>query len=413
MDKKQLLNYGIIFLLVYIVLSVFIFPREAERVPTGADFDVVSTSKEYEQGSLVAIKISNNTEHDATILNDCPSEPLAVQGRIKGEWQSVTHVADMNCEDTADTVIPAGSEVTIDYRNWNNGLFNELGLYKVAADITVESDASLGGTYESNEFEIKPQGFLGYIWTAGFYQPIFNALIGIASVIPGHDLGWAIVILTILFRTVLLIPSQRAMKSQRRLQEIQPKLNKIRDKYKGNQEKIAQETMMLWKQHKVNPMGSCLPLLIQLPILIGLFYVIQTGLSPDNTHLLYGGLKGFSLLDIQTNFLGILELTEINFIALPLLVGGLQFAQMKLAMMRRKKKDEEKSDKKKSEMEMASKMMVYFMPVLIAVFTASVPAGVGLYWMVSTLYGIGQQLVVNKQVEDEASSVKVIKSNKS
>jgi YidC/Oxa1 family membrane protein insertase len=178
---------------------------------------------------------------------------------------------------------------------------------------------------------------------------------------------------------------------------------------------IAKETMALWKEHKVNPLGSCLPLLIQFPFLIAIFYVIQTGLSPNNVYLLYGPLKEFSLLSIDVNFLGILDLTKINAFALPIVVGGLQFFQMKLAMMRNKKRKEEKENKKKdkkkgkgAEMEMASQMMIYVMPVMIALFTASLPSGVGLYWSASTIFGIVQQLVVNRQVATEDVKVRVV-----
>ena len=89
---------------------------------------------------------------------------------------------------------------------------------------------------------------------------------------------------------------------------------------------------------------------------------------------------------------------------------------MKLAIMRKEKQTphQPKSDKKeqKSEMEMANQMMIYIMPVMIAVFTASVPAGVGLYWIMSTVYGIAQQLIVNKQVEEEKTKVEVLSTKK-
>jgi YidC/Oxa1 family membrane protein insertase len=232
--------------------------------------------------------------------------------------------------------------------------------------------------------------------------------------VPYNDLGLAIILLTILIRTILLIPSQKALKSQRKMNELQPKLAKIKEKYKDNQEMIAKETMALWKEYKVNPFGSCLPLLIQFPVLIALFYVIQNGLNPDNSYLLYEPLKHFSLHNINIIFLGILNLTKINNFILPLIVGGLQFLQMKLTLVTKKdKKAQDKQDKTEkkaqgSEMEMAGKTMMYVMPVMIALFTASVPAGVGLYWSVSTTYGIVQQLVVNKQVDEEKVKIKVL-----
>ncbi|HLG25597.1 MAG TPA: YidC/Oxa1 family membrane protein insertase, partial [Candidatus Gracilibacteria bacterium] len=320
------------------------------------------------------------------------------------EWQPVTKNVTLDCSTTADTILEPGQETTIQYTSWAHSIFGETGIYKISATIDVPDDATKNSVIESNEFEIKPEGFLGTLWTGGFYQPIYNVLIFLISIMPGHDLGLAIILLTIIIRTILLIPSHKALKSQRKLQELQPRLNHLKEKHKDNQEALAKETMLLWKEHKVNPFGSCLPLVIQLPVLIALFYVIQSGLNPDNAYLLYGGLQGFSLSNINVNFLGILDLTKINSIILPLLVGGLQFVQMKLAMMRTEKKKKDApadKEKKKSEMEMANQMMIYFMPIMIALFTASVPSGVGLYWCVSTLYGIAQQFVVNRQVSGE------------
>ncbi len=406
----NILQYVVVFLLVYMTINFFF--NGNQEPASGNDFDV-SVNKELSQNELVTVKVKNNTDFEAIIEDNCPNEPLTVSKKVNGEWQTVQATRE-DCEDAADTTIAPGQEATVSFSGWNYELFNELGTYKVAADIKVPDSPDKSKIFESNEFEVKEQGWFSFLWTVGFYQPIFNALIYITSVLPGNQLGFAIIILTIIIRTILLIPAHRSMKSQRKMQELQPKLNKLREKYKDNQEALARETMALWKDHKVNPASSCLPLLIQLPFLIAIFYVIRSGLSPDNVHLLYEPLKDFSFSAINTNFLGILELTQVNTYVLPLIVGGLQFSQMKLAMIRNKKKaatdSPEKEKKKKApEMEVANQMMVYFMPVMLALFTASVPAGVGLYWSTSTLYGIAQQFVVNRQVQEETSSVRVIK----
>jgi YidC/Oxa1 family membrane protein insertase len=169
--------------------------------------------------------------------------------------------------------------------------------------------------------------------------------------------------------------------------------------------------MALWKEAKVSPFGSCLPILLQFPFLIAVFYAIKDGLNPDNSYLLYKQYADFTFHEINVNFLGILDLTKINLYVLPILIGGLQFAQMKLMMAKKTKKKVENGEKKeKNEMEMANSMMIYMMPVMIAVFTASVPAGVGMYWGTSTIYGIIQQMIVNKTPIQESKndpSVKV------
>jgi hypothetical protein len=209
MDKKKILNYIIIFLLVYITMSFFMKPGEDQNTPSGQDFDVATSKKEYGLNEIVDIKIKNNTEYDAIIKNECPQEPLNILKKQQGEWGNITNSAEMNCKDKSDTVISPDQEITIRYDFWNNALFGELGTYKIAADLQVPDDVSKSITLESNEFEVVPQGWFGYVWTAGFYQPIYNALIFITSVIPGHNLGLAIILLTIIIRTILLIPSHR------------------------------------------------------------------------------------------------------------------------------------------------------------------------------------------------------------
>lgn len=462
MNKNKFINFAITFLLVYLIVGFFTKGNTQQAVTNG-DVTLTTTKNEYGQDETVIVKIKNNTNKIATIKNDCPGEPLNVFANNQGQWVQKNNTATIKCDDTADLVIKPGDESQVTYLSWNHALFANLGKYKISALVNLQpiaADPASGSqttvdsvtqsssqttaestqavsqqsqtmgtgttqqtqaaaansqpttkTFESNEFQINTQSWFNSLWTTIFYQPIYNTLIFITGNIPFHDLGFAIILLTIIIRTLLLIPSQKALKSQRHMQEIQPKINHIREKYKDNQEMIAKETMAIWKEHKVNPFGSCLPLLIQFPVLIGLYYVIQSGLNPNNTYLLYSFLKNISIADVNTNFLGIMDLTKINQFVLPLIVGGLQFMQMKLALMRNdnKKQKDDKAEKKPADsMQAASQMMVYFMPVMIALFTASTPAGVGLYWSTTTLYGIMQQLVVNKQVEAERSGVTVI-----
>ena len=147
-------------------------------------------------------------------------------------------------------------------------------------------------------------------------------------------------------------------------------------------------------------------MLLQFPFLIALFYVIKGGLNPDNAYLLYTQYGDLGLQNINVNFLGLLDLTKRNFYVLPLVIGGLQFFQMQLAMAKKSKKN----GKQSNEMAMATNMMTYVMPVMIAVFTASLPAGVGIYWGTSTSYGIVQQIFVNKGplTDSKEPKVKVI-----
>jgi YidC/Oxa1 family membrane protein insertase len=164
--------------------------------------------------------------------------------------------------------------------------------------------------------------------------------------------------------------------------------------------------MKLYKEHGVNPCGSCLPILIQMPILIAVFQVLQVKNSIDNAKYLYPFLTGFDFEKIQTSFFWVNDLIEPERIVLPILVGLSQFVsvwlmQRKAAQMKPKKP---KTDKKGSvnpmeEMEMATKMMTYVLPFMVAWFAYTYPAGLALYWFVSTLFSILQQFLLQRHKE--------------
>lgn len=392
---NQVLTFAVIFLAINFIFNTF-FNKPVEN-KTGLIF--VAEHQSYGQNDLVTARIENYTDKDITIKSTCPNAPLQVEKLTNGEWQAKTAIAKVNCQHYPDITIAVGQKHIFNFKSWNHDLFSELGNYKIKLDLD-------GKTLETNQFEVVPPSFFSWIWNTLIHQPIYNALIFFASITPTHDLGLAIILLTILIRTILLIPNQKALKSQKRLQQIQPKINALKEKHGADQQKIAQETFAIYKEHKVSPFGSCLPILIQLPILIGLFNVIQNGMDPGSQYLLYPPLKDFDLNSVQTIFLGILDLTKVDWIVLPILVGGLQFLQMKISMAKSKKA----AQKPANEMEMATRTMTYTMPVMIAFFTASTPSGVGIYWAFSTLYGIIQQMVINKQSEKEQTTIQVADS---
>lgn len=393
MGKKifqNIITFVAIFLVIQLIFSFFNKKNDNGTVKAG-EIGLETTEKEYGQGALVSVKIINKTNADIEIPNECPQEPLTVSTYENGQWIKKSASPKIQCENEKNAIIKSGEEIAISYENWNHALFGELGRYRIEGTFKIGSEQNIEQkTVISNEFEITEEGFFRFIWTRGFYQPIYNILMFFVSIMPDHSLGFAIILLTIFIRLILLIPSQKALKSQRRMQELQPHLSEIKEKHKGDQQTIAAETMKLWKENRVNPFGSCLPLLIQFPILIALFYVVQTGLNPDKEYLLYTGFVDISLTDINVMFSRFLDLTEREIFWLPLVVGILQFLQMKMAMVKKKEGE------KKSETDMVNKTMLYFLPVMIAIFTASVPSGVGLYWLTSTLFGIVQQYFVNK-----------------
>ena len=413
MDQfKKMLKNIVIFLAIFLIVNQIMTScqdKEEQLTQNAGNLIFTTTDTEYSRLSKVTVKIENNTAETITIPNECPNEPFTVYRYENNEWAQKTSSPELNCENAKDTVLAPGKESKIVYENWNHALFAEMGRFKIEFTTKIGDEEK---TITTNEFLVEEEGLFKKTWNGLFYRPIYNGLIFLTYVLPYHSLGLAIILITLLIRTILLIPSQKAMKAQKRMQEIQPKLEKIKQKYKGDQQKIAAETMAIWKDSKVNPLGSCLPMLMQFPFLIALFYVIKGGLNPDNAFLLYTQYADFALHDINVNFLNILDLTKTNIYVLPLIIGGLQFVQMKLSLAKKTKKKNSKEKEKKNEMAIASSTMTYIMPVMIAVFTASLPAGVGVYWGTSTLYGIIQQLFINKEGKSSSKepTVKVIKS---
>lgn len=220
------------------------------------------------------------------------------------------------------------------------------------------------------------------------YQPLFNGLVWLYNVIPGHDLGIAIIVLTILIRIIFYPLSQKAIRSQKAMAKLQPEIKEIRKKYKDKQEQ-AKAMMDLYKKYKINPLSGCLPILIQFPILIALYRVFFTGLDPQKLDGLYSFVARPEALDLM--FLGIVDLSQRS-IVLALLAGLFMFIQSKMIMP--KKMMQQGGGLKIGNLDFSSLMgqqMTYFMPLITVFIAWNLPAALPLYWIVITLFGIIQQ----------------------
>lgn len=423
MKKFNLFPYIFVFLATFLILQIF----QGEKLDPVLDANPISIKTiktDYAIGKDIKVIVKNNQEEDFILEYNCMNlgeetkyllPPFVISRYEDEKFNEISSVHLPECEKSEQLIIEPNKKETISLLPFSYSYFGEVGRYRIDIEIPGSNSENQDELikYSSPEFEIKEPGLLSKGWRTLIYNPILNLLVGILIYLPGHSLAIAIILLTVFIRTLLLVPSHKAMKAQKRLQEVQPRLEELKKKYANDQTRLAQETMLLWKTHKVNPLSSCLPILIQLPILIALFYVVNGGLSPDRSVLIYDFLPHFSLHDIDTMIFEF-DLLNRSIILLPLIVGGLQFLQMQLMQARQKKKPEGKATKTmQNEMEMANKMMKYIMPVMIAVFTAQLPAAVGLYWGTSTFYGILQQLVVNRegskpQSTDDEVQVKVI-----
>lgn len=223
------------------------------------------------------------------------------------------------------------------------------------------------------------------------YYPLYNALIFFAWLIPGHSIGWAIVALTTIVRLILLPASLKAAHAQAKLQLLQPKINEIRDRVKDQTEQ-AKDIMALYKAEKVSPFGSCLPMLIQLPIIWVLYTVFRNGLDTSGFANLYSFVP--HLDTVNTYFFG-LNLVNKDPWILPILAGATQFVLSRMTMPKPQPKV---PGKEVDPMQMATKQMVYMLPVMTIFIGRSMPAALVIYWIATTIFGIAQQYYVNKIV---------------
>jgi YidC/Oxa1 family membrane protein insertase len=230
------------------------------------------------------------------------------------------------------------------------------------------------------------------------YYPLYNLLIFLAWLVPGHSLGWAIILMTLIIRLILLSPSIKAARAQVRMQMLQPEMARIKKEIKDQQEQ-GKALMALYKKEGVSPFGSCLPLLIQLPIIFILYRVF---LNINRYGLNFENLYSFTphMNSVNSFFFG-LNLAKPELWVLPILAGASQFILSKM-MLPPVPKIQSSGDSKPDmgdTMAMANKQMVYIFPLITVFIARSLPAGIGIYWIITTLFGIAQQYYVIRTIK--------------
>jgi YidC/Oxa1 family membrane protein insertase len=237
---------------------------------------------------------------------------------------------------------------------------------------------------------------IAHIFTIICYQPLLNLLVFTYNIVPGHDIGVVIIIITLLIKIVLYIPSRSTIKAQKAMTDLQPKINAIKEKFKDNKEQQALETMKLYKEHKINPLSSCLPLLIQLPFLIAIYQVFMVGLQNGSLDLLYPFVANPG--HINSLAFGFLEMSKPQFI-LALLAGAAQFWQTK--MMMAKRPEVKTQDSKDEDMAaIMSRQMTIMMPIMTVIIGWNLPSGLVFYWLLLTVFTALQQLITLKKKKD-------------
>lgn len=236
------------------------------------------------------------------------------------------------------------------------------------------------------------------IWNTLFYQPIYNALIFTINNITFGDVGFAIIIITILVKVILYPLSEKSIKTQILLKRMEPEMKAIKKDFQ-NKEEQARKTFELYKRYGTNPFSGLLVVLLQLPIIFALYYVFYKGL-PLGTGPLYSFVE--APLVLKENFLGFLNLHGKSLI-LALGAGITQFIQGYLASPLKAKKEVALNgvkEVKTFQEEFAESMQInikYILPIFIAFIAYKISAAVALYWVVNNICTILQEWYIRRK----------------
>ncbi len=227
------------------------------------------------------------------------------------------------------------------------------------------------------------------------YKPLFNALVFLYQYISFHDLGIAIILLTIIIRLILFPLFYKGAKDQAIMQRLAPKIKEIQQNHKHDREKQSRALMDLYRQHKVNPFSGFLLLIVQLPILIALYRVFLKGFSVETLNNLYPFIA--SPKNLSYSLLGLIDLSSKNIF----IVGAaavVQYIQGKLSIPKTNK-----SSSNLTPTEMMSRQMVYVGPILTIVFLyfLNLPSAVALYWLTTSAFSVIQQVIINKRISKD------------
>lgn len=263
------------------------------------------------------------------------------------------------------------------------------------------------------------------LWNQILIWPILNILIAFYKLFetihfPG-PMGWAIIALTIVIRLLLYPLMHTQMKSAKKMSDLKPHMDALTIKHKDNKQALQQAQLALYKEHGVNPAAGCLPLLVQLPVLIALYNVFYSVLNNGDlaklveqiNQITYAPFLHITQLDLS--FFGInlgvkpdaWQTQGVWLLSIPVITGLLQWWQTKIMTPKQQiannkqlavENKDGKKEEKKSEDTMAEvqKQMGVIMPIMFGYFALQFPIGLALYWNVFGLFGILQQLRVNK-----------------
>ncbi|MEK7060395.1 MAG: YidC/Oxa1 family membrane protein insertase, partial [Patescibacteria group bacterium] len=230
-------------------------------------------------------------------------------------------------------------------------------------------------------------------FNAVFYDPIYNSLVALVALVPGSDVGIAVVLVTVVIRLILLPFSLSAARAQRAMKILEPKLKELKEKHKGNKEKEALGTLALYKEARVNPFASILTVFIQIPVLLALYFVFYYEPFPAiNAARLYSFTPVPDMASLE--FLGLISVAGKSVI-LAFLAGITQFYQAHLALSGTMKPSDTKSMQNDFQKVMGMQLK-YVFPFIIAAISYSTSGAIALYFITTNIAGAFQEIYVRR-----------------
>jgi YidC/Oxa1 family membrane protein insertase len=231
------------------------------------------------------------------------------------------------------------------------------------------------------------------LWNTLFYEPLYNALFFLVNHVPGNSLFFSIIILTIIVRLIISPLSYKAIRTQLKTKLLQPELKEIK-KIEDKQEQ-AQATLALYKKHGINPFSSFFLLLIQLPIILALYWVFRDGGVEIDPSILYSFVT--EPKQVIDTFLGF-NLTEKSMV-LAFLTGLTQYLYLSTASsMKKTELGNDASDQEKV-MQSVQQSMKYIMPITITIFAYVIGGAVALYWLTSNVFMLIQEQYIQRSIK--------------
>jgi len=237
------------------------------------------------------------------------------------------------------------------------------------------------------------------LWNTILYQPIYNILIFIIDHITFGDVGFAIILVTIIVKLALSPLTRKSIRSQVLMKKMEPELKQIKKDF-PNKEEQAKKTFELYKKYQTNPFSGCLVVLLQMPVIFALYYVFYKGLAIDES-LIYSFVQIPTIL--HTNFLGLVEMGDKS-IVLALMTGITQFIQGYLSTPVKPKVEivkEVDTEPQTFQDQLSGSMQMnvrYILPIFIAFIAWKISAAVALYWIVSNIFTIAQEWYIRRQL---------------